>query len=362
MKKLVCIIVVIMSILILFAGCKKCEHVYGETVVIVPPTCAKDGEGIITCTLCGNKSETVLFAHGEHEYSETVTKEPTCAVEGELKKTCNVCKHEITESIQATGKHNFTETVTKQPSCTELGKKTLTCSVCSQSTEEELPLIEHTFGEATCEEASTCSLCSQTRGEPLGHKYSKATCTAAKKCSVCGKTDGKALGHDYTKATCTEAAKCKRCGKTDGKALGHDVVNGVCTRCGQKQGAAACTLVVESLPTQPTFHYVNPNNIEFKIHPIRIDKVSDIKFADEADGSITLTCTISGKFDSTSIPAGAQYCIARVTAENGGHADINMYITVINPSSNNFLFYLTCRNIPSGTVTLTFEDVYYKAK
>lgn len=56
---------------------------------------------------------------------------------------------------------------------------------------------QHTWVEATCEEAKYCQECNETEGEPLGHTWVDASYAAPKTCSVCGKTEGEPLPEPY---------------------------------------------------------------------------------------------------------------------------------------------------------------------
>ncbi len=95
-------------------------------------------------------------------------------------------------------------------------------------------ICNHTYAEATCEEAKKCTLCGETSGSALGHSYSNATCTEAKQCTRCGKTSGSALGHKWVNATCQTPKKCTRCGVTEGNKTDHDMnTKGICSSCGK---------------------------------------------------------------------------------------------------------------------------------
>ncbi len=107
----------------------------------------------------------------------------------------------------------------------------------TQSTEassKTTSVCNHTYVEATCENAKKCTLCGETFGNALGHSYSNATCTEAKKCSRCGATSDSALEHDWVNATCQTPKKCTRCGVTEGSKAQHNMNNqGMCSSCGK---------------------------------------------------------------------------------------------------------------------------------
>ena len=99
-------------------------HNYKEEI-IKEPTCTEEGEKILICEKCGDKRTEAISATGQHDfengkckvcneldpahthdYKEEVIKEPTCAEEGEKILTCG-CGDTRTEKIPATGQHDF---------------------------------------------------------------------------------------------------------------------------------------------------------------------------------------------------------------------------------------------------------------
>ncbi len=118
------------------------------------------------------------------------------------------------------------------------------------------------------------------------HSYAEATCENAKKCTLCGETSGSALGHSYSNATCTEAKKCSRCGMTSGSALGHSTKSGTCSRCGTYLGKSTAEILndIERYPNYLSIDYEIINtqielyNINGKASVLQeiIEKVSDM--------------------------------------------------------------------------------------
>ena len=133
--------------------------------------------------------------------------------------------------------HTYTETITAEASCSQVGTKTFTCAQCGDSYTEEIPMLEHTFGnafvtkEATCTETGEKSArCIDCRTEIVvekidsaKHKYTskvitEATCTAEGEkmntCSVCNDSYTETIqktSHSYT-AKVTTAATCTATG------------------------------------------------------------------------------------------------------------------------------------------------------
>lgn len=168
--------------------------------------------------------------------------------------------------------HTYTETITAEASCTQVGTKTFTCTLCSDSYTEEIPLLEHYFGnafvtkEATCietgEKSASCLNCGTEKVvETIGlakHKYTSkvttvATCSAEGEkmntCSVCNDSYTETIqkaSHSYTSkvttpATCTDSGiktlTCKDCGHSTTEkisAKGHNYSSKTTT-------AATCT-------------------------------------------------------------------------------------------------------------------------
>ena len=135
------------------------------------------------------------------------------------------------------------------------------CTICGETEGEALG---HDWADATCETAKTCNTCGATEGEAPGHNYPNdtdpctvcgkpnpavcehhwidATCETPKTCELCAETEGEALGHDFADATCTAPKTCNTCGATEGDALGHTWVDATteapktCTTCGVTEG------------------------------------------------------------------------------------------------------------------------------
>ena len=101
-------------------------------------TCAKKGEKVYYCMICGStRTETVKRL--PHDYGSWRTvREATCAREGERTRKCKVCGHEDTRSIDRLP-HQWGEwTVLSEPTDHSSGQRTRTCSVCGATQEEAI--------------------------------------------------------------------------------------------------------------------------------------------------------------------------------------------------------------------------------
>lgn len=235
------------------------------TVTVTPASCTEPGAGKEICSLCGeilNESVTISAkGHTQGEEKIENESESICTEPGSYDKViyCTVCGGEISRETVNTDPlgHDEITHEGKASTCKERGwKPYVTCSRCDYTTYEELPLAEHTPGEAvrenetpaTCTEGGSydsvvrCEVCGeilkteQKETEATGHTYTDKvtppTCTergyTTHTCS-CGESyiDSykNALGHSFkdykynndatTERDGTETAKCERCTATD---------------------------------------------------------------------------------------------------------------------------------------------------
>ena len=120
-------------------GCGlECSHNYVEDAeAYVAPTCTTDGKKVMSCSVCGAKTEDVLPAG--HSWGEgVVTTEPTCADAGVKTYTCSGCGETKTEDIDATGIHNYVNGICANDSCGLI-------ATCNKA--EDCPALSH---EADC--------------------------------------------------------------------------------------------------------------------------------------------------------------------------------------------------------------------
>ena len=126
---------------------------------------------------------------GEHIWnSGVITTSPTCTTAGEKTYTCSECERKKTEVISATG-HNFVHHEAQEATCTAIGWKAYdTCNNCNYSSYQEIPVKDHSYGEAT-------------------YKWSadNQNCTAERKCTVCDNVENE------TAATTAQVVQARNC-------------------------------------------------------------------------------------------------------------------------------------------------------
>lgn len=155
------------------------------------------------------------------------TEAPTCELCGEpygeplehvwVDATCTAPKH--CENCDATegkpAEHDPVVLEGKEPTCTETGlTEGAVCGVCDTLllAQEEIPMLSHEGGEATCTEQAICDVC----GNPYGELDMSAHTGELKWY--------KFLNTHYQGYTC--------CGTNETEEESHEKVDGVCTVCG----------------------------------------------------------------------------------------------------------------------------------
>ncbi len=279
MKKLLVVLLVLLSFVFVLASCDESgnntgdqgttasttaattAHVHAEEVIpAVPATCTETGltEGK-KCTTCGEilVPQATVAALGHTEVVDTA-KAPTCTETGLTEgKHCSICNEVLVaqNTVDALGHTEVADTAVA-PTCTETGlTEGKHCSVCNGVlvAQEKVPANGHVWDngavttEPTCTDKGvktyTCGTCSETKTEETpanGHSHSTEwtvdlvpTCTAegsqSHHCTVCGdKTDITVIpanGHSYSdewtidvEPTCTEVgSKSNHCTVCDGK-------------------------------------------------------------------------------------------------------------------------------------------------
>ncbi len=229
------------------------EHVWGDGVVTMEPTCTTPGVKTYTCSVC-QKTKTEEIPATGHQHTEVRNvKEATCKEEGYTGDTyCKDCGEKLSSGEPTAKKaHDWDEgKVTTEATCKNTGVKTYTCNNCSETKTEVIPMTDHIWdnGKVTTKPSCitpgvktyTCTVCQKTKIEEIpatGHQHTEvrnvkeATCTKEgytgdTYCTDCGEklSDGKILpkkDHDYEvkehkDATCTKAGYtlfiCKNCG------------------------------------------------------------------------------------------------------------------------------------------------------
>ncbi len=254
-------------------------------------------------------------------------------------------------------KHEYEEKITAEASCSMVGIKTFICTKCNESYAEEIPTIEHKFGEVkvikqtTCiaegEKAANCTVCGETgaiQNIPIvEHSYqmnvkTEPTCTEkgvnTLTCSVCNDSSEefvKELGHNYqqsaviTQVGCTSEGQitmsCSRCKDSYRKtqqATGHKWVDASCVtakhceNCDQKEGEplghnysnsipSACdrcgakkmSLTVDSESSNATLKY----HVESTNVTVSKIIITNVWYDTVYDGSIMINIKIKKTFD-----------------------------------------------------------------
>ena len=209
-------------------GPSECAHNY-QISENIPSSCLQAGVLKYTCANCGHSYQTELPL-AEHMFAEATCSEP---------KICTICKRSEGTPLG----HNYVTAETVQPTCATAGHTKYACSRCNDSYTTRIPVIPHSYAQATCTKPQTCAVCGHTNGTALGHNYQitkqvSATCTAKgytqHTCSRCADTYQDKipmLPHNFSAATCTQPQTCATCGATKGNALTHNYVNNICSRC-----------------------------------------------------------------------------------------------------------------------------------
>ena len=216
-------------------------------VTITEVTCTKDGKRRGTCTKCGMDVTETVKAEGHKVYNETLwktTKAATCTEAGTKSAKCSICGETATQTIPALGHSEVVNTAKKDATCTAKGAtESKKCSRCGTITvkSEEIPMLEHTYGEwvvktsSTCKtvgvKEATCTVCSTKKTETIDKvphteeeipavapTCTKAGTTAGKKCTVCqditvAVTEVAATGHSYVADADAVPATCETAGR-----------------------------------------------------------------------------------------------------------------------------------------------------
>lgn len=137
----------ILSIVVIMAGCGECKHEFSQASCIAAATCTK----------CG---QTVGEALG-HDW-----KDATCTTSA----ICERCGQIQGEPLG----HDL-----KDATCTDP-------AMCIRCNATEGTALGHEWIEASCVAPKTCSVCAETEGEALGHTIDSWTVIVDSTCSECG--------------------------------------------------------------------------------------------------------------------------------------------------------------------------------
>ena len=145
-------------------------------------------------------------------------------------------------------KHTYTSVVTKEATCAEKGVKTFTCVDGDDSYTEEIPMIEHNYGEATYTWSSDKSTCTAKRvcANDASHVETETVNTTSTiiKDATCTEA-----GTKTCTATFKNSAFAKQTTTNTIPATGHNYVKGICTNCGDENFGEDVTLTSDNLST-----------------------------------------------------------------------------------------------------------------
>lgn len=132
--------------------CKTCDRTetinttYGEHIYIkngeesVPSSCLEDGISVSYCSVCGNKVEEVVVAHGHNVLNvPRIVTSATCTADGLEEYYCGYC-NTVMESkvIPALGHGEGIWAIVKEPDYLSDGEQVLLCSVCDAVLERKV--------------------------------------------------------------------------------------------------------------------------------------------------------------------------------------------------------------------------------
>lgn len=167
-----------------------------------------------------------------HSYMKNVVA-PTCDKEGVTTYTCE-CGASYQTKQAALGHAWGAWNVTKEPTCSDVGSREAVCTRCGAKTSERLSKKEHTWGSWTVTRGATC--------------YQKGEQTHT--CSVCGKSETKEIAttaHNMGAWTRTKEPTCSAEG-TDTRSC----QNAGCTHTETRSVAKTSHTMVEGVKTNPT--------------------------------------------------------------------------------------------------------------
>lgn len=144
--------------LFLLASCGEdpvtpCEkHNYGKWETTVEAKCGVAGSKERVCTVCGNKEVQEIKAL-EHSYKDAADQTgghaATCKDDGLIITECKNCGEKSTRvEAKSDSKHAWSEwDITAEASCGAAGSKRRTCAVCNAIDIQEIPALDHTYGD-----------------------------------------------------------------------------------------------------------------------------------------------------------------------------------------------------------------------
>ncbi|WP_461810653.1 sialidase family protein [Faecalimonas sp.] len=123
-----------------------CQHSWGKWIIVVEPSCTKEGKEVRVCEKCGLEEKRVVEPN-KHTEKLVNKKATTCTEEGYTGDVvCAVCDEMLQKgkSIKKL-EHSFENSkweITKQPTYAENGEKTRVCEVCGAKETKVIPMLE----------------------------------------------------------------------------------------------------------------------------------------------------------------------------------------------------------------------------
>ena len=153
-------------------GYQEEDHDWNGGVETISPTCYSTGVMTYTCGTCGHtKTEEIPMT--EHTWTDWYP-------DGEQnhKRDCMDANCDKFETLP----HSWDEgEVTKQPSCSEKGEMTYTCQTCMYTRTEDIPTLDHEFGDWTpnTDDKTHSHSCACGESETEDHNFDSGEVTQA---------------------------------------------------------------------------------------------------------------------------------------------------------------------------------------
>ena len=116
-----------------YGGTSDHCHIFEDSVI--PSTCTDHGSLIKTCKLCGTESVCGIIP-AAHKYEITEETAPTCETDGKTVEECSVCGERTETVLPATGHKMHTETTA--PTCEADGEEVSVCADCGMTVRKTL--------------------------------------------------------------------------------------------------------------------------------------------------------------------------------------------------------------------------------
>ncbi|MBQ7603326.1 MAG: leucine-rich repeat domain-containing protein [Clostridia bacterium] len=262
MKKNLSLILAVIMVLGVLAGCAEHVHFFGEWTTIKKPTCIESGLRERYCS-CGEKQQQIIQADGH------VMVEGVCSVCGYSEKhfhkvgsdwysdeahhwrICEECGDKAEEGAHSFGEWKITKNATEQ----QEGEKKRQCTMCKYEQTEIIAVLSHThnwsnkWSSNSTNHWHACASC-QEKNSNAKHSFSdwiitkEATTTAKgakyRTCTVCGYKQTESIAkvshtHEWGNWNIitypTEQSngemyhKCSKCGATENQVLQGGKIN-----------------------------------------------------------------------------------------------------------------------------------------